>query len=85
MARKGYSSSNKEKIIYDNTVFRGVSATTDPNPEGYFKQLINFDISDTGQSLQPRKGFMNTVFHTKDNNGYHYVNCYYSIICINNC
>ena len=71
MARKGFSSSNKEKIIYDNTVFRGISATTDPNPEGYFKQLINFDISDTGQSLQPRKGFMNTSFHTctTDGNG----------------
>lgn len=77
MARKGYSSSNKEKIIYDNTVFRGVSATTDPNPEGYFKQLINFDISDTGQSLQPRKGFMNTVFHIKNGDNYEYVNLNY--------
>lgn len=60
MAKKRYSSSYKEKLYYDNTVFRGIIATTDANSEGYFKQLINFDVSDTGQSLQPRTGMVST-------------------------
>ena len=66
MAKKGYSSSYKEKVYYDNTIFRGIMATTDPNQEGYFKQLINFDIDDTGQSLKPRKGLLHTGLHLDD-------------------
>ena len=55
MARKsikGYA----EKNYYDNTRFKGITATTDPLNEGYFKHLVNFDIADTGQSITPRKG-----------------------------
>ena len=56
-AVKGYA----EKNYYDNTKFNGgVVATNDPLNEGYFKHLVNFDISDMGQSLTPRKGY-NTV------------------------
>ena len=62
MARKsikGYA----EKNYYDNTRFSGgIVATNDPLNEGYFKHLVNFDISDTGQSLIPRKGFLTTTF-----------------------
>lgn len=62
MARKsikGYA----EKNYYDNTKFSGgIVATNDPLNEGYFKHLVNFDISDTGQSLIPRKGFITTMF-----------------------
>ncbi len=60
MARKavqGYT----EKSYYDNTKYSGVVATTDPLNEGYFKHLVNFDISDTGQSLTPRKGYLTTA------------------------
>lgn len=64
MARKsikGYA----EKNYYDNTRFNGgIVATNDPLNEGYFKHLVNFDISDMGQSLTPRKGFLTTaIFH----------------------
>ena len=63
MARKavqGYT----EKSYYDNTKFLGTVATNDPVSEGYFRQLVNFDISDTGQSLTPRKGFITTALCT---------------------
>ena len=67
MARKsikGYA----EKNYYDNTRFSGgIVATNDPLNEGYFKHLVNFDISDTGQSLIPRKGFLTTTFKKDDN------------------
>ena len=66
MARKKYTSTYKEKLYYDNTVFRGIMATSDPNAEGYFRQLINFDIADTGQSLTPRKGFLHTTMHDEE-------------------
>jgi hypothetical protein len=65
MARKaiqGYP----EKSYYDNTRYLGMVATTDPLNEGLFKHLVNFDISDTGQSVQPRDGFITT---TLNNNG----------------
>ena len=66
MARKsikGYA----EKNYYDNTRFSGgIVATNDPLNEGYFKHLVNFDISDTGQSLIPRKGFITTTFKKDD-------------------
>lgn len=65
MARKavqGYT----EKSYYDNTKFLGTVATNDPVSEGYFRQLVNFDISDTGQSLTPRKGFITTSLCTPD-------------------
>lgn len=66
MARKsikGYA----EKNYYDNTRFSGgIVATNDPLNEGYFKHLVNFDISDTGQSLIPRKGFLTTTFKKGD-------------------
>lgn len=59
MARKavqGYS----EKSYYDNTRFNSILATNDPLNEGYFRHLVNFDISDTGQSITPRKGYLAT-------------------------
>jgi alpha-tubulin suppressor-like RCC1 family protein len=59
MARKavqGYP----EKSYYDNTRYLGIVATTDPLNEGLFKHMVNFDISDTGQSVQPREGFLTT-------------------------
>lgn len=66
MARKsvkGYS----EKNYYDNTKFTGgVVATHDILNEGSFKHLVNFDISDMGQSLSPRKGFITTTLKYKD-------------------
>lgn len=67
MSRKKYVSSYSEKLYYDNTVFYGILASTDANYEGYFKQLVNFDIADTGLSLQPRKGFLATALHLSDN------------------
>ena len=64
MARKsikGYA----EKNYYDNTKFTGgIVATNDPLNEGSFKHLVNFDISDMGQSLTPRKGFLTTTLKT---------------------
>ena len=66
MARKsikGYA----EKNYYDNTRFTGgIVATNDPLNEGYFKHMVNFDISDTGASVEPRKGFFTTTFKIKD-------------------
>lgn len=66
MARKsikGYA----EKNYYDNTKFSGgIVATNDPLNEGYFKHLVNFDITDTGMSLTPRKGFITTTFKKDD-------------------
>ena len=66
MARKsikGYA----EKNYYDNTKFSGgIVATNDSLNEGYFKHLVNFDISDTGQSLIPRKGFITTMFKNEE-------------------
>lgn len=65
MSRKavqGYS----EKTYYDNTRYLGVLATNDPLNEGYFKHLVNFDISDTGQSITPRKGFLTTTLRDND-------------------
>lgn len=59
MARRavqGYT----DKSYYENTRYLGIVATNDPLQEGYFKHLVNFEISDTGQSLQPRKGFLTT-------------------------
>lgn len=65
MSRKavqGYS----EKTYYDNTRYLGVLATNDSLNEGYFKHLVNFDISDTGQSITPRKGFLTTTLRHND-------------------
>lgn len=59
MARKavqGYT----DKSLYDNTRYLGILATSDPNNEGYFKHLVNFDMSDTSQSLTPRQGQITT-------------------------
>ena len=65
MARKsikGYA----EKNYYDNTKFTGgIVATNDPLNEGSFKHLVNFDISDMGQSITPRKGFLTTTLKAK--------------------
>lgn len=60
MARKavqGYT----EKSYFDNTRFLGLLATSDPLQEGYFRHLVNFDISDTNQSVKPRDGFLTTT------------------------
>jgi hypothetical protein len=65
MARKavqGYT----EKTYYDNTRFLGMLATLDTLNEGYFRHLVNVDISDTGQSLKPRDGFITTTVHVED-------------------
>lgn len=69
MARKsikGYA----EKNYYDNTRFKGITATTDPLNEGYFKHLVNFDIADTGQSITPRKGMKTYDLRLVTNNSY---------------
>ena len=61
MARKsikGYS----EKNYYDNTKFSGVTATYDVLNEGSFRHMANLDISDTGKSVTPRKGYLTTEF-----------------------
>jgi hypothetical protein len=50
-----------EKSYYENTRYAGVLATNDALNEGYFRQLVNLRISDTGQSLEPRKGFLMTT------------------------
>ena len=61
---KGYA----EKNYYDNTRFNGGILTSgDPLNEGYFNHLVNFDITDTGQSLVPRKGLFTTTFKYEDN------------------
>lgn len=66
MARKsvkGYF----EKNFYDNTKFTGgIVATHDTLNEGSFKHLVNFDISDMGQSITPRKGFITTTLKYND-------------------
>jgi hypothetical protein len=59
MARKAVQGF-PEKSYYDNTRYLGIVATTDPLNEGLFKHMVNFDISDTGQSVQPREGFLTT-------------------------
>ena len=70
MARKsikGYA----EKNYYDNTRFNGgIVATNDPLNEGYFKHLVNFDISDMGQSLTPRKGYLTTTLASDETTVY---------------
>lgn len=69
MARKairGYT----EKSYYDNTTFKGIVASSDPLNEGNFAHLVNFDISDTGNSLKPRHGFLTTDIIFKDDSGY---------------
>lgn len=55
-AIRGYS----EKSYYDNNRFKGIVASSDPLNEGYFAHMVNFDISDTGNSLKPRHGFLTT-------------------------
>ena len=60
MARKAVQGF-PEKSYYDNTRYLGIVATTDPLNEGLFKHMVNFDISDTGQSVQPREGFLTTT------------------------
>jgi hypothetical protein len=60
MARKAVQGF-PEKSYYDNTRYLGVVATTDPLNEGLFKHMVNFDISDTGQSVKPRDGFLTTT------------------------
>lgn len=67
MARKsikGYS----EKNYYDNTKFSGVTATYDILNEGSFRHMVNLDISDTGKSVTPRKGYLTTEFIDADGN-----------------
>lgn len=66
MARKAYNGYT-EKSYYDNTKFYGVVATTDPLNEGNFRELINYDIEDTGASLKPRQGFLTTALHDINN------------------
>lgn len=64
MARKavqGYT----EKSYYDNTKYLGMVATNDPTQEGYFAHMVNFDISDTGQSVMPRRGILTTTLVNK--------------------
>lgn len=55
-----------EKSYYENTTFQGVVATGDPLNEGSFALLTNLDISDTGQSVSPRKGFLTTTLETSE-------------------
>ena len=65
MARKavqGYT----EKSYYDNTRFLGMIATNDPLNEGAFKHLVNFNISDTAQSVKPRDGYITTTLTHAD-------------------
>lgn len=60
MARRavqGYT----EKSYYDNTRYIGNVSTLDPLLEGSFRHLVNFNISDTNQSLEPREGFFTTT------------------------
>lgn len=65
MARKAYNGYT-EKSYYDNTKFSGVVASTDALNEGNFKEMINLDISDTGASVKPRKGFLTTTVYCPD-------------------
>jgi hypothetical protein len=50
-----------EKSYYENVRYLGMIASNDPLNEGYFKHLVNFNISDTAQSLTPRDGFITTT------------------------
>jgi hypothetical protein len=50
-----------EKSYYDNTVFGGIVATSDPLNEGSFALLTNVDITDSGKSTVPRKGYTSTT------------------------
>lgn len=61
MARKAING-YPEKSYYDNTVFGGIVATSDPLNEGSFGLLTNFDITDSGKSMVPRKGYTTTTF-----------------------
>lgn len=66
MARKaiqGYT----EKSYFDNTRFLGLLASSDPLQEGYFRQLVNLNISDTNQSVCPRDGYLTTTLKNTDN------------------
>jgi|LakMenE18May11ns_1017448.scaffolds.fasta_scaffold9955390_4 hypothetical protein len=60
MARKAVQGF-PEKSYYDNTRYLGIVATTDPLNEGLFKHMVNFDVSDTGQSVEPREGYLTTT------------------------
>ena len=40
----------------------GIVATSDPLNEGSFGLLTNFDITDSGKSMVPRKGYTTTTF-----------------------
>ena len=65
MARKavqGYT----EKNYYDNTRYRGVVSSNDPLNEGFFRHMVNLEISDTGQSLVPRMGYLTTTLKHED-------------------
>lgn len=65
MARKGVQGYT-EKSYYDNTRYTGMVSTLDPLVEGSFRHLVNFDISDTNQSLEPREGFLTTSLAEDD-------------------
>lgn len=41
-------------------------ASDDPLNEGYFRHIVNFDISDTGQSVTARKGYITTSLRYAD-------------------
>ena len=58
MARKAVQGYTEKSC---NTRFLGLLATSDPLQEGYFRHLVNFDISDTNQSVKPRDGFLTTT------------------------
>ena len=78
MARKRTTSSYKEKLLYDNTLFYGINSINSINNEGYFKHLVNFDTDSSYQSLTPRKGWIITSLY---NNTYLNLNinntCYF--------
>lgn len=61
MARKAING-YPEKSYYDNTVFKGITATNDPLNEGSFALITNFDITDSTKSIVPRKGYTTTTF-----------------------
>lgn len=50
-----------EKSYFENVQFNGIVATDDPLQEGFFRHLVNLDITDTGQAVTPRKGFITTT------------------------
>lgn len=61
MARKAVNG-YPEKSYYDNTMFKGIVATSDTLNEGSFALLTNLDITDSGKSVLPRKGYTSTTF-----------------------